>query len=304
MIGLKNKKKEAAKNKKRKKWPFIVLLSIVSVWTLVLGTFVVFDIVENSIQKEERQELLSDFEFCLNDSFCCYYSDESNGFYYKNEFIKQSFSRKIIAFTESRFVVVQKNGNSSSKATKTEILLTDWKLTNDKLLFSLAGDYECCELFDGRFLFTNSYSNSDMFLFDFENGIVIKQNQSFEAKTRSETIGKIVFYEAYRCYSIEILNEPKRFLMVDKIDSAILKLIQKWSFRPSFCQKMLDESICCVFQKNNESFWAGQTALLLLQLYQNADKISYQIVLPESTYQYADRVFDIRLHFSEEAVFK
>ena len=294
--------------KKRKKWPIVVLISIVSAWTMVIAAFAIIWSVEDSIQEKEKHELLSDFGPYLDNYFCAYYSSEPDKFYYKNNTIdgrnSALFHGRVFALSNNCILSVLRNSNRISQDAKTEVYSMDWNCSNENLIVSLDGRYDWCELSDGTFMFTNQFDDNDSFVFDFVSGKADKADSSFNKTKKSETIGKISFLEGYGYYSIELPFETKKILRIDNIDSTIVSLMQKWSFKPNFCQRMIDGSICCAFYKNNKHFVTGQTAVLLMNMDDGFNEISYQIVLPSGVHQSGDRIFDIRFSFSKEMSFE
>ena len=311
MIGQKKHNERIKKGKEskiRKKWPFIVLISVVSVWALNLAFFITIWSIEDSVQENEKHELLSDFGPFLDDYFCAYYSSESDKIYYKNNAIdghnSTLFHGRVFALSNNCILSVLQKNNRNTRDAKTEIYSMDWNCLNENLITSLDGRYDWCELSDGTFMFTNQFDDNDSFVFDFVSGKADKADSSFNKTKRSETIGKISFLEGYDYYSVELPFENKKILRIDNIDSTIVSLMQKWSFKPNFCQRMIDGSICCAFYKSNKHFGNGQTAVLLMNMNDSFNEISYQIVLPSGVHQSEDRIFDIRISFSKEISFE
>ena len=190
---------------------------------------------------------------------------------------------------------------SVNKNISTELFLTDWKLENEIVIgSSFDGDCQIDVLENGNISLVENKEYGHKYVIDIISGKTSVVDEVLYL-TMYNALGKFELVDDE--YKLTFPSGQSTSFKCFEIDSNISALLNKWSFQPERCRRLIDGTNYCLFKRNKKSFRTTAKACFIIQTDNYGNILSYQFSPIESDLDSSVKIIDIRESFAKSILF-
>ena len=300
-------KRQKNSNKKRiKKWPFFVFIPVGLVNFLMIFCLLMEFAIDPYVTKRELKKIEADFNKWTDSGFCLY--EEMGGYYlhfpngscdkYRDRFSRLSdgYTLDLVGSSKKELLLIKRYYESSGR-NETEIIKTNldasdnhfsiFRLHSNEYNFMITDDWKIV-------LWDTQEKETSIIEIDFESGTYIDSsmlNKDWKSYQKSIIVNGSLDY-CENGFFAKLPNGNTVFLNSDNLDSELLTLFKKWHFEPSYSRRLPNNTVACVFCR--EQFLnIGQDARFLVQVDYDGSVIANQYLTIKSKWYEGERLFPI-----------